>query len=242
MTDSPTQELSAEQIAFRQKETRNPDKIAFFVSLCAEYGDAIKLLFRGGELRGRKEEKGWRNVAEHCVMQLAAARQLCVLLGLSEEDTEAICSTSAIHDWKKRYEVTKEMPPADALALEAKVTAARPDLMMASNPDYLAQVFMEEIPFTELQDIQLYLDLITRENDIVPSEDRIAEVESHPRSAGLAEKANGQYWQGVRARRDVTEERLFNRLRARGHAITTPRDIPLFIRDSIQENWQTPDA
>lgn len=214
---------------------QNDEKRSFFEDLAKKYIKEMRVLFVGGQLR---KKDGWRNVAEHCLMQLAAAEELCALLRLSTEETKAICSTAAIHDWKKRWERTKQNVPDRAHKLLEDVHP-RQDLLNATNPDYLEQVYEGSAPFTKDQELMLYLDVITKENNLAPSEDRLREVEASPRSKGLAEKAHGQYWQKTRALRDVIEQKLFETLRQHGcDDLRSPADIPLFLRSRIEAKWQ----
>lgn len=212
------------------------DKRSFFEALARKYPEEMRLLFQGGRLVSRDK---WRNVAEHCLVQTAAAEELSQLLCLPADEAEAMCSTAAIHDWRKRWERTGEAMPAKTDQL-LKDVHAREDLLEATNPDYLARAYIGEITFTPAQELQFYLDVITRENDIVRSEDRLSEVQHSPRSVGLAEKANGQYWDKTRELRDQVEQRLFEQLRSTGHDIASPADIPLFIKSRIEEKWNAP--
>lgn len=225
---------SAQEAAEAQKELA--EKRSYFHELASKYPKQMRLLFRGGHLW---KKEGWRNVAEHCLVQLAAAEELCKLLRLSKKQTDAVCSTSAIHDWKKRWERTAEgnVPP-EARAL-LKTMKVHPELLSATNPDFLEKVYTEKAPaLSELQELQLYLDLITRENELVPSEDRIREVEVAPRSSGLAEKADGQYWQKTRELRDKIEQSLYEKLTANGCILASPADIPILLRERIEAKWR----
>ena len=208
-------------------------KHRFYSDLAKKYSNEIRLLFKGGRLL---KKDGWRNVAEHCMVQTSAAEVLCSLLKLSEEESEAICSTSAIHDWKKRWERSKETEPDLARSL---LDAVHPhdDLLNATNPDYLENVYLGNAEMSPKQRLQFYLDIITRENDIVRSEDRLREVEIAPRSRGLAEKANGRYWEKTRALRDEIEAELFSKLKDDSDVLTSPADIPLLIAQNIEKKW-----
>lgn len=216
------------------------EKRSFFHRLACKYSEEMRLLFRGGHLKKSKEkENNWRNVAEHCLVQVAAAEELCKLLKLSEKETDAVCSTAAVHDWKKRWERTQRgnVPP-EALALLKQIDVHQ-ELLNATNIDELEKVYLEKAPaLTDLQELQLYVDLITRENDLVPSEDRICEVEKAPRSGNLAEKADGLYWQKTRELRDKIEQSLYERLTANGCKLASPSDIPILLRQRIEAKWK----
>jgi hypothetical protein len=213
--------------------TLAPDKQKFFAGLAHKYRNEMRVLFQGGHLY---KKDGWRNVAEHCLMEAAAAEELCALLKLSQQETKAVCSNAAIHDWKKRWEHTASPPPENAQKL-LKELHARPDLLEATNPDYLEKVHEGKEFLGPLQQISFYLDIITRESDIVPSEERLKEVEG--RSTELAAKANGKYWQKTHEKRDEVESLLFTQLKAKGCDIASPADIPLMLRRRIEAKWAT---
>lgn len=213
----------------------DPLKRKFFEGLADKYSKEMRLLLQGGHL-GKRD--GWRNVVEHCLVQTAAAEELCAALHFSLEDTKAICSTAAIHDWKKRWERTGKPVPDKASELLRQLSP-HDDLLTATDTDFLADIFLGKKKMSDMQEIQFYVDVITKENEIVPSEERIKEVEVAPRSHGLAEKANGNFWKGVRALRDMVEAKLFTQLHADyADEISSPADIPLFLRTRIERHWK----
>lgn len=226
----------------REVITNAEQKRQYFHALARRYSNEMRLLFLGGRLQENKlnPKESWRNVVEHCLVQTAAAEALGELLGLPQDQRKAMASTSAIHDWSKRIEKEKTEKTEKADKFLEK-THPHQDLLDATNIDVLEQLYLgQRTDFTWLQKLQFYLDIITREHDIVRSEDRITEVESAPRSKGIGNKANGEYWQKTRDLRDEVEKELFEQLKKKGHNIASPADIPLFIRAKIEEQWKAP--
>src|SRR3989338_2609896 len=181
----------------------SPDRkkqILYFDDAAQRYMPQMRLLFRGGQL---KKKEGWRNVAEHCVMQLAAAEMLAELLHLSEEEKKKLCSVAAVHDWRKRIDVgnrkmnkleceEREAPRSALTLLEehaqqfVQSVNPDPDLMSATGPNFLVRALVDK-KATFPEKLQFYLDDIcgdreiipgTKVPDIMPLRERIAEVAS----------------------------------------------------------------
>lgn len=217
-----------------KRPTPEAKKRTFFEHLARRYWNEMHLLLRTGKLTSKD---AWRNVAEHCLVQTAVAEELCTLLQLSEADIRAICKTAAIHDCDKRAERTGAVPPASA-SEAFNALDVNPDLFAATNTDVLAEWYTGERAYSFLQKVQHYLDLIIKESTIVRMNERIAEVAVAKRSAGLAEKANGKFWDYVRKHGNEVEQEIFERLRAAGHDIKAQEDIPLFLLALIEAKYQ----
>ena len=228
------------------------DKARYFTFLGLKYLDQMRLLMRGGGLT--KTDK-WDNVARHCMTQLAAAEELCGMLGVSKEDTDAACRTAAMHDWEKRFEKTRERLETDTAAiatLESDWENARKEylgdaqphqaLLDATNPAFLARVIEGKEQMTFAQRLQLYFDMVTDDNEIVPTKERYEKVRSSPRSKGLEALAGGQYWEGIGKMREDIEQELWEHLRERNVEIAKPEDIPLLIRQKVTAHWENQPA
>lgn len=229
-----TTTASGREIA-KSPTTEAERKRQYFAGLAGQYRREMRVLFRGGRLKkSRDQNKHWRNVAEHCLAQLAAAEELCALLHLPQETTRTICSTSAIHDWDKRLERTGDRMSDAAPSLLQQVPA--PDaLLSATKPDFLERAYVGHETMSELQELQLYLDMMTRGSEIVPIDERLDEVEK--RSPELAVRAGGQYWQRTRDIGHKVERRIFEQLKKDGIALSSQDQVPLFIRQRIEAHW-----
>ncbi len=171
--------------------SRSPDKRNYFEQLAYRYRKEMRLLFQGGHLW---KKEGWRNVAEHCLVQSAAAKELCALLHLSRDKTRAICSATAIHDWRKRRERRpKDFTSEDDARAEKILRQIQPhqELLDATDPDYLEQVYMgSKPPLTNIQEMRFYLDIMTDGDQIVATKERLNHAKI--RTPHLAHKANGK--------------------------------------------------
>ena len=227
------------------------NRTRYVQDLSLRYLNEMRLLFRGGKLT--KKDK-WRNVAEHCVVQLATAEVLADLLGLSPRDRQKLCSVAAVHDWRKRIEKKKIQDPdsADTYALRfLPAVDPDPELMEATGPKFIERVLRGDM-LSFLQKLQCYLDDICGEReeentlvtDIMPLGDRIAEVSGrnpHPENeeeyaslkALLAEKGK-DYWT---VELDFTKEvelEIWKRLGGEARGIARPEDVPIFLRSELQ--------
>lgn len=235
-------------------ESESALKAEFYRKLTLKYHDSMRLLFRGGELWGpsKEDERGWHNVIEHQVVQTAAAEELVKLLkealtaerivsvfGVQPEELDALPQTTIIHDWDKKFE-RKGGEPDEWARRHLETLHPDPLLMEATKIDTLEQLYLGNKTYTMMQKLQFYLDIITRENEIVASEDRIAEVESSSRAAELAAKANGMYWQATRAMAKDVEAMLFGVLSdsAPGLNLKEPSDIARVLRERIEAHWK----
>lgn len=220
------------------------------------YLKEMRLLFRGGRLT--KKDK-WRNVAEHCVVQLAVAEVLSDLLQLTPEEKMRFCTAAAVHDWEKRLEKKKIDDPA-AATLHAQqfldVLAVDQRLIDATGLASMSAILKgEEPPF--LEKLQWYLDDICGNrtidgktvSDILPLEERIAEVSArnpHPENEinehghskyqelqGLLRERNTDYWTVELAFTKKVERELWERLGGKARGIAQPEDVPTFLQTEL---------
>ena len=235
---------------------QGPSKADYFRKLAAKYNAGMRLLFRGGHLWGpdKGDPRGWRNVVEHSLVQTAAAEELVKmlreslsadeiagLLGVPPEDLDKLSATAIIHDWDKKYERMGGEPNERELRHLAPL---RPDplLMEATKIPVLEQLYLGNKAYTPMQDLQFYVDIITRENEIATAEERIAEVSSSPRAADVGRKANGAFWEGNRAHAKRAEAMLFGALHGKVEGLEKPEDIALLLKKRIEAHWTTPPA
>lgn len=82
-------------------EQFNDQKRRFFVRLGLSVREALKLHKKSG-LWDRKE--GWRNVSDHCLVEVARADVLADKLGLPEDIKKDLKIAAALHDFFKKSE------------------------------------------------------------------------------------------------------------------------------------------
>lgn len=239
---------------------RQPDSISgqegksgYFRSLAFQFLDEMRLLFRGGQL---KKKEGWRNVVEHCVVQLGAAEILADCLELSATEKQKLCAVAAVHDWKKRIDVTRRniqsvTDPEKQATVELMEQNAQPfaecvnadvDLMRATGPEFLHRALVEN-KASLLEKLQFYLDDICGQRDghadIFPLRERIAEVAARRQDlnddASLTAQLGGRYWYRELELGTAVEREIWEILRQRGYAITSPEMIPQFLRAKLMQ-------
>ena len=195
------------------------------------YPAEVRLLLQGGKL-----VEDWANVARHCLIQAMAAEVIADFLGFEEQTKRRLASVALVHDWRKRLEIRpmdftdEEIAQADEL-----LAAAKPDavLMRATTTEFLLCVQNGEATFLEL--IQFYLDDITKHDQIVPFEERVADAAArtpNPDQA-IAAKLQRPFWEVELDVGHRIERMLFEILRARHVHIESPKLIPELILTEI---------
>lgn len=195
--------MHAEDLPPQAEESNQKEKSLYFRNLTNRYPREMRLLFRGGKLTGSsrsKKEEQWRNVAEHCTVQLAAAEVMSDLLQLEPEDKEKLCSVAAVHDWRKRMDVMArkigKMPDGEEKQKKQEelkemeehaqqfFDASQPAtvLMEATGPKFMEKVLRDDENISLLEKIQCYLDDICgdrpgdKKSDLLPLKERLQEV------------------------------------------------------------------
>lgn len=216
----------------------------YFDDLAQRYLPQMRLLFRGGKLWKNapdtfKSETGWRNVAEHCLVQIAMAEILSEVLELSDEDSMKLANTAAVHDWSKRYDrKPEEFRVEERVAVEKYLAAANPDpaLMHATGVDFIASALIDK-DATLLQKIMFYLDDLCRGSEIVTLEARLSELEARRQDLNaredLIQKLGGKYWDKERELAFSVQEEIYQLLKIKGINLNTPDDIPEFLKQEI---------
>lgn len=226
-------------------------KTLYFQDITMRYLNEMRLLFRGGKLT---KKDNWRNVAEHCVVQLASAEVLADLLDLPHEDRKRLCTVAAVHDWHKRIDVgqrrlrhidddhekrrlQEEISHIETYA-QSFLHSVNPDphLMRATGPEFLQRALVDNNA-TFLEKLQFYLDDICT-HDLVPLKDRIAEVASRRQDlnddAALTQAIGGKYWDRELELGAVIEREIWERLGGQARGISRPEDLPAFLRTELQ--------
>lgn len=207
-------------------------QVTFFRKLSFQLVPEMRLLFRGGKLWKRD---GWRNVAEHCLVQAAAAQVLASLLRLPKADAEKLVNTAACHDWAKRLTIKPQEFVADerwrAQELQSRV-GLDPSLLHATGPEFL-EVALVQRTSTFLQHLQFYLDDICKGSEIVRFLERVAEVEARRQDLNedleLARRLGGRYWDKERELGQAVELEICTRLRNQDIYLDSPDEVPALL-------------
>jgi response regulator RpfG family c-di-GMP phosphodiesterase len=88
------------EIDFEQQKTK------YFSNLALGVKDTLDLHKGMGELWGEEGTRDdWRNVTEHCLVEVARVKELGSLLGLGEEAMKNLVVAAAAHDFNKKHEI-----------------------------------------------------------------------------------------------------------------------------------------
>lgn len=162
------------RFAWAQAEVyTNPNSRAYFSDLAIKHMSEMKLLLAGGRLN--KHDK-WENVYRHCLVQIAVMDITCDLLGIEGDDKDTLLTVAAVHDWKKRIDITQvdtNMDPEWMQRILKYYHAVSPDisLMSATGPNFI-EVGLNGMS-TKLQEVAFYVDDIVNEDMVVPVLDRL---------------------------------------------------------------------
>lgn len=226
----------------QNKSSENGSKIGkteFFSSLAFEYFGEMRLLMRGGKLT---EKEKWRNVAEHCLVEVACVKSLGKALGLSDKEVEDMATVAACHDWDKHLEKKPEdFSEEEKAEAQAFLLKANPDkaLMSATKLEWIERAHSGEASF--LEKLQFYVDEICDGSNIVSPEERIEMAESREHqevNAEVQKKLGGKtYREAEREMAHSVENEIFLALRGRGTDIGQPENLPFFIKSEIEKNF-----
>jgi len=197
--------------------------------VASRYEPQLRLCVEGGKLI---EADKWGNVARHCFVQASATEEMATLLRLGAHELTRLARTAASHDWRKRLEkcrsdfTDEEIDRADRLCAEGGPDT---ELMRALNPYFLPIFFSGAA--TMLQMVQFYIDDITRDDEIVRFEDRIADNEERdPNPEPEVDRILGRpYWDAERVVGHAVESLLFSILKGFDVKLARPQDIPVLI-------------
>jgi len=92
---------------FEINNEENLAKTKYFSDFALKHFGKMKILKKGGILG--KENKDWRNISEHCLVEAVGADILAEYLGA---DREEVVEAVLLHDWYKRREI-EEMQKKD---------------------------------------------------------------------------------------------------------------------------------
>lgn len=213
-------------------------KTKFFNDFALRHMPEMRLLFRGGKL---DKLTGWRNVAEHCLVEAAAADTLAESLALMPEERNKLVTVAACHDWAKKLDkrasdfAPKEVAKANEFLDQVKPEA---ELMAATNFGFLEQAIIDG-KSTFLQRLQFYIDEITSGSLIVDADARVDEAELRDtpeiKEQLAASRLGSDYRLKERQFCHEIEEEIFQRLKEAGMVIDSPAAVPGYIREKIDE-------
>ncbi len=217
----------------------------FFEQLALSHLPEMRLLFRGG---GLYKKDHWRNVVEHCLVQIAVADELSDLIGLPPEEKTDLIKVAACHDWTKRLEKKPDDFTEEERA-KAKMFLRRvnpnQNLMAATGPEIFERTLIKK-ESTFLERLQGYIDDITSGSEIVEYDKRIDEAEKRYPELGsnseLEAKLGGRFFDKVREFDNQVAQEIFERLpNSVCEQIGEPKNIPNFIRKQIERRWLEPE-
>ena len=217
-------------------------KTEFFQNLAFSHLPEMRLIFRGGKLW--KKDR-WRNVAEHCLVQIAVADSLSDLLGLSSEEKADLIKVAACHDWAKRLERSpNDFTEAEIIKAKMFLKSVNPrqNLMAATGPSFQEKYLKGESTF--LERLQSFIDNIVLGSEIVGYDQRIdvterrsPELRDNP---ALEAKLGGQFFDKVREFDYQVAQEIFARLPSSVmDQMGEPQNIPLYLRKQVENKWQS---
>ncbi len=224
----------------------------YFESQAFSVLSEMRLLFRGGQLWSADE---WRNVVEHCVVEVAAARELSKLLILSDAQTTALISVIAIHDWQKRLEKAADSPTTKPLSDQAAVQWHKvkqafgekfsdlhlEELMAATTKDFIFRGLAGQASW--LEKLIFYVDEITSHTEIVSLEERIREVSLRQPELNqdlvLTERLGGVFWEKELQLGRRIEQEIWQQLTTEVQVeISQPSQISHYLQQKITQHYQ----
>ncbi|MBL7036447.1 hypothetical protein ISR94_01175 [Candidatus Microgenomates bacterium] len=231
-------------MAETQAETKSAKEIGrtnYFQGLAWSVYPGMRLLFRGGKLS--KKDK-WRNVAEHCLVQVAVVDKLTDLLKLPTEDKNTLKNVAACHDWEKRLKIKPgNFNETEKSLAEKLLKSVKPDqkLMDATGPDFIEKALVKE-DSTFMERLQFYVDDIVSDTGVVELEKRIDEVEEKRqdlnKDKALTARLGGQYWDKERELGFMVEQEIFEKLPPEVQTqVGEPKNIPNYLLSQIEKNY-----
>lgn len=174
----------------RTEVITNPKSSAYFTDLAFKHLPEMKLLIGGGKL---SKKEGWRNVAQHCILQIAVMDIMCDFLQLPDGDKKKLMTVAGSHDWKKQIEIKGLDVSHDkewSERIENYLLAVNPDqeIMSSTGPDFIPKGLNGEA--SRLQKLAFYVDDIVSENMVVPILDRLYENKLKKRVKALDSDQN----------------------------------------------------
>lgn len=161
-----------------EEENEKLKKTNYFSHFAATHLPEMRILKKGGVLG--KENRGWRNISEHCLLEAVGADILAEYLGA---DRKRLATSALLHDWYKRSEIEamKKLGGAEGhraaakeeltLLHDAKVPEDIIQLMHANIPEHADTEYLEKR--TREEKIMHFIDLITLNTTFVDFRKRL---------------------------------------------------------------------
>lgn len=213
--------------------------IRFFNHLALSRVAEMRLLFRGGKLWKRD---GWRQVVEHCLVQVALAGIFAELLKMSAAERSQLETAAAIHDWNKRHECR----PDDFTELERHLAVkylknslpVNSALIAATSTSFLKKALIDRTA-SELELTQFFIDELCMGGRVCDWRVRINDLEQRKphlnTDSMLTESLGGPYWSKERELCARVEQHFHTRLVNLGHKIGVASELPRFIADELRK-------
>lgn len=220
-------------------QTPENPKREYFERICHENLQAMRVLFRDGQLKKDPKDKEWqgyRTTVEHSVAAAAAMIELCDLLQVKEEERKNLTTAILVHDWQRRWEIEQK---TDHTPVHLEELAIDPKLITATQPSF--QERAKNATFAEK--IMFYIDNILQGSEIVPLLQRIDEVASRrpelDNDPSLT-RDGMPYWENERRIGVQIEQEIFEKLQVLHPdlPIESADAIPNFLRNKVCERIQ----
>ncbi|MFA6524247.1 MAG: hypothetical protein WC264_02645 [Candidatus Paceibacterota bacterium] len=240
---------------FEQKKSK------YFISLGFRVREVLEL-HKLYNLWGEKDTKeDWRNVSEHCLVEVGRVKKFAEILNFSEETKNNLILAAGVHDFYKRYEVEETAKAGRTWDSYEKVSKEGTEKMykaglspkviyLANAPGhYSSLAVMEVLNHQKLSEndiaflVMHYVDDYTIGSDWAKKgqlELRIQHNEANSQYTILNEEGRRYYngkttFETQREVNKIVAEKLLFFLQENSQNITDSEDIPLFIDEKIKE-------
>lgn len=151
------------------------------------YPIAFKLFKKYGLL---PESEGWANIVRHCLLEAAAMEVVARGLRLPSKAKDRLVLAGLIHDFYKRRELELIKKEGDSTATLEKAEKQSFKILSDNNIDQEIVQITDAIGITKLDRIKdpsctlpekamFYIDSITKHDQLVTLEEKVAELPSH---------------------------------------------------------------
>ncbi|MDO8626465.1 MAG: hypothetical protein Q7K39_03365 [Candidatus Magasanikbacteria bacterium] len=176
-------------------------KRKFFSDFALAHLSQFRIHQSGGILG--KENRDWRNISEHCLVEAVAADTIAAATGANRE---ILVAAALLHDWFKRREIERtcatnpaqmgaslaDIEKADRVALEkfgvapVVIDLAHANILAAGDAEYLGSRTLEE-------KIMHWIDLSTQDTLVVDFRERVQAAEQKDAYRAWSESLRPQY-------------------------------------------------
>lgn len=235
-------------------ESESLDKANFWSGIALDNLKAMRLLKNAGLLNGYPDSgsslrEGWRNVAEHSLVQVTAVEVVGELVGLPEDEIRQLKIDALCHDWDIRLRKRpQDLTEPEKLKIQNLIGVLKPNAeTIAATSGFPNQqkilVFRGELSLPAK--ILWYVDNLMMGSEIVSLDERISEVRQRRKDLDenkeITQTLTGafgheaHYWDVELMLSKDVEIELFGLMKQRGIQIAKPEDIPAFIRGEIEK-------